>query len=371
MIGKISKGKGFGGAARYVLGKEGAEYLGGTFEGQTWDDIRPEVKQLHAFMSAKKTTFHASISLGDNERLTDDQWRDASAKYLEGIGLQNTPHLVVRHTDTKHDHIHIVALRLDMETLKAPTEWKDFERTERVLRGLEEDFGLRKLPEKKDREGFFKAPAQGEIKRDQRLGIEPRERIEAAFEQVLLNGDSLSRPKTLPAFAHALEAHGVRLEPHIQSTGRLSGLKYTDLQSNISIKASKLGKAFGPKLLDQKMGITYRPTRDAPYFKEDPERRVVPLPQPASPAPSQTRTRSLEPPMGDSHEAAQRHGAPSKLTLAIEQLQQHRESLVDLQQLKEEAERLVEMTKPKPKVSDPEPKDVQSGKKGRGMDIDM
>ena len=54
MIGNISKGSGFGGAARYVLEKEGAEYLGGTFEGETWNDIRGEAAEFREMMGATK-----------------------------------------------------------------------------------------------------------------------------------------------------------------------------------------------------------------------------------------------------------------------------------------------------------------------------
>lgn len=267
MIGNIVKGRGFGGAARYALEKDGAEFVASSFAGESWKDMRAEVAHLHQFVRAEKACFHASLSLPPGETLGREQWAEIARTYLQEMGFGSAPFVAVRHTDTDHDHLHVVAMRVNLETGKTPSEWKDYEHSEKVVRQLEVAYGLsspgRSIDESRER--ALRPEGRAEIAYAERTdATTPRETIARALKEVLAQSE---RPTTLPAFVEAMKEHGVSVEPHIQGTGRLAGLNYRDEASGYALKASKLGKAFGAPAL-QKYGISYDAERDVDRLGE-------------------------------------------------------------------------------------------------------
>ncbi|WP_299098586.1 relaxase/mobilization nuclease domain-containing protein [uncultured Alistipes sp.] len=114
MIGKIVTGKSFGGAVRYLLGKEpGKAYiltsdgveltsrqaLIGSFEFQR--RARPDVERVVGHISL---SFHPD----DDPRMSNQLMIDLAREYMQRMEITGTQHLVVRHTDTKHPHVHIL-----------------------------------------------------------------------------------------------------------------------------------------------------------------------------------------------------------------------------------------------------------------------
>lgn len=59
------------------------------------------------------------ISLGfspkDSDRLTDEYMLKIAEKYMEKMGITNTPFIIVRHTDKSHPHCHIMFSRVDYD----------------------------------------------------------------------------------------------------------------------------------------------------------------------------------------------------------------------------------------------------------------
>lgn len=126
MIGKIVTGKSFGGAVRYLLGKEpGTAYiltsdgveltsqqaLIGSFEFQR--QARPDVERVVGHISL---SFHPD----DDPRMSDQLMIDLTRKYMQRMEITNTQYLVVRHTDTKHPHLHILYNRVRYDTTLVP-----------------------------------------------------------------------------------------------------------------------------------------------------------------------------------------------------------------------------------------------------------
>ena len=91
------------------------------------------------------------------------------------------------------------------------------------------------------------AEVQGRMERR-----EARTAVRAALEEVL----SAQPAPSLPMLMEGMRAHGVEVVPHIQGTGRLSGLRYE--VAGQSWKSSQLGKEFGWKSLAGR-GATYDP----------------------------------------------------------------------------------------------------------------
>lgn len=118
MIGKIVTGKSFGGAVRYLLGKEpGKAYiltsggvelssrqaLIGSFEFQR--RARPDVERVVGHISL---SFHPD----DDPRMSNQLMLDLAREYMQRMEITGTQYLVVRHTDTKHPHLHILYNRV-------------------------------------------------------------------------------------------------------------------------------------------------------------------------------------------------------------------------------------------------------------------
>ncbi|EQD29909.1 mobilization protein BmgA, partial [mine drainage metagenome] len=151
MIGKITTGKGAGGTVSYVTQKDGAQILSSSWAGgaETWAaQFKEHSSALNpALTEHGQSVVHVSLSADPKDgRLSDDQWRAVAAEYLSRMGWGEHDHAVVRHTDTDHDHVHIIVSRVGHDGQTADLH-KDYERQERVLDSLERDFGLTRTHE--------------------------------------------------------------------------------------------------------------------------------------------------------------------------------------------------------------------------------
>lgn len=147
MIGKIVTGKSFGGAVRYLLGKEpGKAYiltsdgveltsrqaLTGSFEFQR--RARPDVERVVGHISL---SFHPD----DDPRMSDQLMLDLAREYMQRMEITGTQYLVVRHTDTKHPHLHILYNRVRYDTTLVPDRNERL-RNMRICRELKQEYGL-------------------------------------------------------------------------------------------------------------------------------------------------------------------------------------------------------------------------------------
>ena len=147
MIGKIVTGKSFGGAVRYLLGKEqGKAYiltsdgveltsrqaLIGSFEFQR--RARPDVERVVGHISL---SFHPD----DAPRMSDQLMLDLAREYMRRMEITNTQYLIVRHTDTKHPHLHILYNRVRYDTTLVPDRNERL-RNMRICKELKQEYGL-------------------------------------------------------------------------------------------------------------------------------------------------------------------------------------------------------------------------------------
>ena len=173
MIQSIHKGKGFRGVLNYVFGRAKSPALvGGNMYGEDpralaqefgeWRELRPGLT---------RAVFHSSLSLPHGptgrEELSDAQWRDVAERYLEHLGYGRSPFVVVRHRDTEHDHVHIVAARIGVDG-RAVSDSHDYRRGEEVLRQLEREYGLTQVKSAHEVEKTAMRP--GEIRQLERTG---------------------------------------------------------------------------------------------------------------------------------------------------------------------------------------------------------
>lgn len=147
MIGKIVTGKSFGCAVHYLLGKEpGKAYiltsdgveltsrqaLTGSFEFQR--RARPDVERVVGHISL---SFHPD----DDPRMSNQLMLDLAREYMQRMGITGTQYLVVRHTDTKHPHLHILYNRVRYDTTLVPDRNERL-RNKRICWELKQEYGL-------------------------------------------------------------------------------------------------------------------------------------------------------------------------------------------------------------------------------------
>ncbi len=157
MIAKLTKGTGFRGATEYLLRQERGAIVGGNMAGRTPRELAQEFGQLRKLRpTLGKAVAHFSLSLPPDDRRPDDtEWAAIAQRFLKEMkflddetGL-NCPFIVVRHDDTEHHHIHILASRVGFTNsgeVVVVADKNDYRRAEAIVRRIEADYGFRAVP---------------------------------------------------------------------------------------------------------------------------------------------------------------------------------------------------------------------------------
>ncbi len=260
MKAKITKGKSFRGVLNYVFGggskkkDDRAEWIGGSLgsiepkgllkEFTIVRNTRPEIK---------KTVWHCSLTLSENEHLSNDEWDAVAKDFMRTMKFDlSTPYVAVRHNDTDYDHIHIVASKIPVVG-RLWDDGRDVFRAIAATQELEEKYNLTRTPGYKKRESARET--YRERKKAERLGVTPpRIQLQELIDSVVADKPTASQ------FAQRLEDAGVIVRANLASTGKMNGFSF-ELDS-LTFKGSQLGKAYGWSGL-QKRGVSYDVERDA------------------------------------------------------------------------------------------------------------
>lgn len=152
MIARILYRNNVHGVLNYVLGKVDNTILG--FQNTYSDtDTNTEVfgRVLHYLGNrhdSDKRYVHATINLPRGEQLDDKDFFELSKAYMEHMGYGEQPFIVVRHRDTKHEHVHIVSTTIKEDCLQINLN-NDFRRNVATQKYLEKQFGLSSSPDTK------------------------------------------------------------------------------------------------------------------------------------------------------------------------------------------------------------------------------
>lgn len=253
MIAKAVKGKGFRGALEYDLSKEQGRVLDTNMNGEGPRELAAEFGEIRKLRPGlSKAVLHVSLSAAPGEHLTDERWIQIGQRYLDGMGLDRNQYIITRHTDTEHEHIHLLANRIQFDGA-VTSDSQDYRRQEVLMRAIERDMGLRRVALSADTER--RAATKGEIEAGLRTG-QP-----SARQQLQQLCDAAAKDCTgFTLYATRLEAAGVELLPVVQRNGaKLSGLSYR--LDGVIMKGSDLGKRYSPSGL-AKHGVSYDEKRD-------------------------------------------------------------------------------------------------------------
>lgn len=262
MKAKISRGNGFRGVMSYVFqeGKQ-AEIVGGNMTGHDAKSLTAEFSAVRKLRpDCKNPVWHCAIALPKDEKLTLEKWGLIAARYMELMEFSDqTPYTAERHSDTDHDHIHIVVSRISLDS-KLWHGKNDVFKSIDVCQQLEKEFGLVLTPGlERDEKGYAKrkekaVPTKKEIEMAIRTEtMPPRVVIQNAVDQVL------KTPCTAVDFMHQLAALDVRAIPNVASTGKMNGFSFEN--QGIPFTGSKVGDSYKwAKLVER--GVSYEQTRD-------------------------------------------------------------------------------------------------------------
>lgn len=199
---------------------------------------------------------HRIFSYHPDDKVTADMAIQDAISAITEVRGENTPYFLEVHGDTDHLHVHAFIGELDLETGKVYREPYDYKKWEAAMRRIELERGYKVVPSSS--ETLEKAPTSKEVQMTARTGIpSTKEIIKATIKEICTNNPGIKMPELFSE----LHAVGVEVKPHIQSTGRLSGLVYSF--EGETFKASNLGKLFTPKGLIEKLGVDYEQDRDS------------------------------------------------------------------------------------------------------------
>lgn len=133
------------------------------------------IMRANADLSARceKPVYHFSIDFHESENHQLDQERatHAATKILERMELADHQAMIFFHTDTDHQHLHVVVNRVD-ETGRANDPWKSITRLERATAEVAHEMDFMVVPGKHNRLGqdhdYDPQPSRGENMRAER-----------------------------------------------------------------------------------------------------------------------------------------------------------------------------------------------------------
>jgi len=258
MIGKQIKGTGFRGCLNYVLGKKDATLIGGTMCGQTPEELAAEfaiARQLRP--NLKVAVFHATLSVDSTEKLEDSEendqrWLAIAANYMKAMEFDNNQYAVVKHSDTEHDHIHIVASRICLDGGVVDDSW-DYYKSQEIIRQLERNYSLETVTPCWETDK--RAPTTGEHRYLQSKGNKSvRVQLQDLIDEVTQDNPSM------PEFVERLQQQAVEVQVTRTEIGFSKGISYN--LDGVALSGAQLGKAYTFYGLQKYRGVSYDKGRD-------------------------------------------------------------------------------------------------------------
>ncbi len=238
MIGKIKKGKSFGGCIRYVMGKDNANIIAsdGVLLGTNKEMIDSFNCQCLLNPKIKQPLGHIALSFKpeDAPRLTNEFMAKIALEYMELMGIKNTQFILVRHHNTDNPHCHLVYNRINYDG-KVISSQNDFKRNEIATKKLKDKYGL--------------TYAEDKIKTNVRKLHDP-ERVKYEIHNAVKA--ALKRSRTWWNLGNQLQKQGIGMTFKInRRTDKNEGLSFT--KDGYTFKASDVSRQFSYSKLDKQL----------------------------------------------------------------------------------------------------------------------
>ena len=243
MIGKIKKGKSFGGCIRYVMGKDNAEIIGsdGVLLGNNREIADSFNCQCLLNPKIKQPVGHIALSFKPEDKpvLSNEFMAKIAMEYMDLMGIRNTQFILVRHHNTDNPHCHLVYNRIGYDG-KVISSQGDYKRNEIATKRLKGKYGLT-YADDKGKTNVEKLRDSDRVKYE----------IHNAVKQ------ALKRSKTWKELVVGLALQGVKLEfvergGKMKSAGDIQGIRFT--KDGLTFKGSQISREFSFDKLNAILG---------------------------------------------------------------------------------------------------------------------
>ena len=270
MIGKQKKGRGFRGLLDYLESSPGSRIIGGNMSGRNARELAKEFKisrQLNP--DVERAVYHVALSAAKSDRLDDDQWCEIADNYMEQMGFDSNQFATYHHANTDDDHIHIVASRIRFDDGLVVHDGWDYVRSEKVLRGLEKEYGL--TPVVGSREKLARRASTGQTRRMMREQSEfelgdratpPELPIKVKLQQAI--DSAVQDHPPMPLMIARLQLQGIEVRAGFTRTGKSKGISYR--MQDQAFSGTHLGSGYTFNGITQR--TEYEPQRDDPRIQQ-------------------------------------------------------------------------------------------------------
>ena len=147
MMGDLKKRASFARVVNYVNNPKKARLIDS--KDVRLDDNATIARSMHGLADdkpgrkLKNPVYHISLDFAheDAPKLTDELMVEIAREYMRRMGITNTQYIVCRHTDREHQHLHIVANRVDNDG-NTISDSNDNVRNVKVCKALTREYGL-------------------------------------------------------------------------------------------------------------------------------------------------------------------------------------------------------------------------------------
>ena len=268
MIGKIKKGKSFGGCIRYVMGKDNAEVIAsdGVLLGNNREITDGFNYQRMLNPKIKQPVGHIALSFKpeDKPRLTNELMAKIAMEYMDLMGIKDTQFILVRHNNTDNPHCHLVYNRIGYDG-KVISSQGDYKRNEIATKKLKDKYRLTYAEDK----------GKTNVKK-----LRPADRVKYEIHNAVKK--ALKSSKTWKEFNNNLAGQGVKLEfvkrsREIKTLNDIQGIRFT--KDGLTFKASQISRDFSFAKLNARLSWNKPETEQEFEPKKSKQESIRPMEQ--------------------------------------------------------------------------------------------
>ncbi|MCZ2419224.1 MAG: relaxase/mobilization nuclease domain-containing protein [Burkholderiales bacterium] len=274
---RVNRGNGFRGLLDYCFGPgernhpDRGTLIGGNLSGTDPRSLAAEFAHSRRLRpDCKRPVWHCSLSLPAGEDLSDERFEEVARAHLENMGMDPDKHqwCLVRHVDTPHSHVHLIASRIGLDGKL----WHGQHEALRAIEScqeLEKRFGLTLTP------GLDSGKEGARINRKDIAGAQARGVAAHRIPKVQIAAtldEALQRSTSLDQFKAEAERLGVEVR-YVSNSGGVYGVSYRLTNENQEkwFKGSQVGKAYSLNSIARRLaGELDTPTsRCGPRVRQD------------------------------------------------------------------------------------------------------
>ncbi|WP_149244302.1 relaxase/mobilization nuclease domain-containing protein [Dyadobacter sp. 32] len=179
-----------------------------------------------------KFMWHQSFSFPPGEKPANEQIIKIATEFAREFGFEQNQMLVFKHSDTKHDHFHIVANRLNYNGKNTADHFNNYARTGKFCRRMELKLGLQIIPEM-----YLTDPERQKQQHTNKAILKLKELIDHNLREV-----------------RSLQELKEKLREQNYQTYLGRGIAFVNTKNGTKIKGSEIGREYSLANLEKRLG---------------------------------------------------------------------------------------------------------------------